>query len=208
MVSIIGTLSNPRPVVSEVPKWSGLGLVLFQLYVNDITDNISSHMRLFADDVVIYRESNTQKDHLALQQDLDNWCKWAHLWQLSFLITKCYHLRITSKTVPFCHDYLMNDQTTSTVTSTKYLGITLNQKLNWNQHCDLICSNANGTLGLLRRVLGDCTTDVKSKAYVTLVRPQLEYASSAWNPYTNVISTRLKWFNIGQLDLCYMIILD
>ena len=72
VVSIIGTLSNPRPVVSEVPKWSSLGLVLFQLYVNDITDNISSHMRLFADDVVIYRESNTQKDHLALQQDLDN----------------------------------------------------------------------------------------------------------------------------------------
>ena len=78
----------------------------------------------------------------------------------------------------------MNGQTISRVTSTKYLGITLNQKLNWNQHCDLICSKANGTLGLLRRVLGDCTIDVKSKAYVTLVRLQLEYASSAWNPYT------------------------
>ena len=78
----------------------------------------------------------------------------------------------------------MNGQTISRVTSTKYLGITLNQKLNWNQRCDPICSKANGTLGLLGRVLGDCTTGVKSKAYVTLVRPQLEFASSAWNPYT------------------------
>ena len=99
------------------------------------------------------------------------------LWQMIFNITKCYHLGITSKTVPFCHDYLMNDQTIS-----KYQGITLIQKLDWNQHCDLICSKANETLSLLRRVLGDCNTDVKSKAYVSLVRSQVEYTSSAWNP--------------------------
>ena len=78
----------------------------------------------------------------------------------------------------------MNGQAISRVTCTKYRGISLNQKLNWNQHCDLICSKGNGTLGLLRRVLGDCITDEKSKVYVTLVRPQFEYASSARNPYT------------------------
>ena len=78
-------------------------------------------------------------------------------------------LRLTSKSVPFCHDY---DQTISRVTSTKHLGITFNLYLNWNQHCDLICSKANEILGLLSRVLGDCTTDVKPKAYVVLVRPQ------------------------------------
>ena len=86
----------------------------------------------------------------------------ADLWQMIFNITKCYHLGITSKTVPSCHDYLMNDQTIS-----KYQGITLIQILDWNQNCDLICRKANETLGLLRRVLGDCNTDVKSKAYVS-----------------------------------------
>ena len=75
VVSINGTHSNPRPVVSGVPQGSVLGPVLFLLYINDITDNISSHMRLFADDSVIYREINTQQDHLALQEDLDNLCK-------------------------------------------------------------------------------------------------------------------------------------
>ena len=59
------------------------------------------------------------------------------------------------------------------ITISKYQGIALIQKLDWNQQCDLICSKANETLGLLRRVLGDCNTDVKSKAYVSLVRPQL-----------------------------------
>ena len=33
----------------------------------------------------------------------------ADLWQLSFSITKCYHLGIASNTVPFSHDYLVND---------------------------------------------------------------------------------------------------
>ena len=78
----------------------------------------------------------------------------------------------------------MNGQTISRVTSTKYLGIFLNQKVKWNQHCDLICSTANGTLGLLRRVLGDCTSRCEIECLITLVRPQLEYASSTWNPYT------------------------
>lgn len=38
---------------------------------------------------------------------------------------------------------------------------------------------ANGILDLLRRVMGDCSTDVKSEAFVTLVHPPSEYARSA-----------------------------
>lgn len=193
VVSINGSHSNPQPVISGVPQGSVLGPVLFLLYINDITDNINSQIRLFADDSVIYREINDQQDHLALQQDLDNLSDWADLWQLNFNITKCYHLGITNKTVPLSYNYLMNDHAISGTISTKYLGITINQKLNWNQHCDYICSKANGTLGLLRRVLGDCNRDVKSKAYITLVRPKLEYASSVWNPHTKR--------NINQIEM-------
>lgn len=84
----------------------------------------------------------------------------------------------------------MNDIVIAKLASTKYLGVTISHNLNWNQHCDNICSKANSMLGLLRRVLSDCSTDVKSKAYTTLVGPQLEYACLVWNPYTNVIFTK------------------
>ena len=50
--------------------------------------------------------------------------------------------------------------------------------------CDNTSRKANGTLGLLRRVLSDCSADVKHKAYTTLVCLQFEYPSSVWNPYT------------------------
>ena len=47
--------------------------------------------------------------------------------------------------------------------------------------------------GLLRRVLSDCSMDVKFKAYTTLVHSQLEYACSGWNPNTKQ--------NIHQIEL-------
>ena len=178
MVSVNGTHSSPRPVPSGVPQGSLLGPVLFLLYINDITDHIQSTMRLFADGSIVYREITNTCDHALLQQDLTSLCEWAETWQRNFNITKCYHLGITNKVVPFSHNYLTNDIVIAKLACIKYLGVTITHNLNWNQHCDNICSKANSTLGLLRRVLSHCSTDVKSKAYTTLVRPQLEYACS------------------------------
>ena len=61
MVSVNDAHSHCKPVISGVPQGSVLGPVLFLLYVNDITDNIKSHMRLFADDSVVYREFITTR---------------------------------------------------------------------------------------------------------------------------------------------------
>ena len=37
-----------------VPQRSALGPLLFLAYINDLTDNISSNMRLFADDLSLF----------------------------------------------------------------------------------------------------------------------------------------------------------
>ena len=153
VVSVNGTHSNPRPVPSSVPQGSLLGPVLFLLYINDITDHIQSTMRLFADGSIVYREITNTCHHALLQQDLTSLCEWAETWQLNFNITKCYHLGITNKVVPFSHNYLTNDIVIAKLACIKYLGVTITHNLNWNQHCDNICSKANSTLGLLRRVL-------------------------------------------------------
>ena len=109
---------------------------------------------------------------------------WAHLWQLNFNVSKCCHVRITKKVKPLIYTYVLDGEAISSTSSTKYLGITITNGLSWNKHCDVITSKANCTLGLLKRILGECTQEVKSRAYTCLVRPQLEYSSSAWNPYT------------------------
>ena len=53
-----------------MPQDSVLGPALFLIYINDITENISSQIRLFADDCLIYRPINSIEDHLILQNSL------------------------------------------------------------------------------------------------------------------------------------------
>ena len=44
------------PVLSGVPQWTLLGPLLFSLYINDISTDIDSEIRLSADDCVCYLE--------------------------------------------------------------------------------------------------------------------------------------------------------
>ena len=54
----------------------------------------------------------------------------------------------------------------------------------WSKHIDITTKKANQTLGFLKRNIRVNNKDLKSVAYKTLVRPQLEYASIVWCPHT------------------------
>ena len=45
-------------------------------------------------------------------------------------------------------------------------------------------SKASMTLGFLSRNFRDCNKSVREQSYTTMVRPTLEYASAAQEPYT------------------------
>ena len=51
-------------VVSGVPQGTVLGPLLFSLHINDITADIESEIRLFADDCVCYREIKGQRGYI------------------------------------------------------------------------------------------------------------------------------------------------
>ena len=119
-VSVKGILSLYRPVVSGVPQGSVLGPVLFLLFINDISSSVQSNLCLFADDCVLYRKVATLWDCQALQQDLDHLFLWLETWQLSFNVTKCYHLWITSKRTLLDFGYLLNGKDITRVSSTTY----------------------------------------------------------------------------------------
>jgi hypothetical protein len=93
---------------------------------------------------------------------------------------------------PIKHNYILNNHILESVTSTKYLDITLQSSLKWNLHYDNIISNGNKSLGFLKRNLTVSNTDIKSRAYQALVRPKLEYSCSVLDPHTNEYKKKIE----------------
>ena len=68
--------------------------MLFLLYINDIDNAITSQIKLFADDSVLYRNIHNQNDQVILQNDLDTISSLAEKWLMELNINKCsvlYH---------------------------------------------------------------------------------------------------------------------
>ena len=83
-----------------------------------------------------------------------------------------------------------------------YLGVEITNTLNWTTHIQNVVSKSNKLLGFLRRNLHQCPDSIKAQAYKSLVRPNLEYASSAWDPYRQKdIKTCWSRYKEGQPDL-------
>ena len=178
-----GATSDSKNVISGVPQGTVLGPLLFLLYVNDIPDNIRSTVRLFADDCLVYRTVNNLTDQQILQDDLNKLKQWQNKWQMNFNPSKCYILSISAKKSFKPPVYTLCNQQLTNVNSHPYLGVEIDNKLRWDKHINNISNKASSVLGLLKRNLANCPTDVKSTAYKALVRPVLEYASAVWDPH-------------------------
>jgi hypothetical protein len=99
---------------------------------------------------------------------------------------KCKILRISRKKSPSpIFPYQLDGNVLEHVSEIIYLGVTISFDLQWTRHIEQITAKANRTLGLVKRVCRD-VGDIRTRRllYCTLVRPQLEYCSSLWSPYT------------------------
>ena len=84
-VVINGVQSDWEPIYSGVPQGSVLGPLLFLIYINDLTDNITSNMKLFADDSSLFaRVKHVNLIHDQLVGDLNIITNWANQWKMQF----------------------------------------------------------------------------------------------------------------------------
>ena len=189
-VVVIGVKSDWAPVLSGVPQGTVLGLLLFSLYINYMSSDIESEIRLFADDYVYYREIKDEEDTMKFQKDIDRLGFWARKLVMRFQPVKCNMMQLTRKRIKKVHASCTLEGTDlENVERIKFLGVTITSDLRWNTHVNNVCTKANRTLGFLRSNLYSCPQEV---AYKGLVRPVLDYGSSVWDPPGVVLQEELE----------------
>ena len=101
-------------------------------------------------------------------------------------------MRVSRRKTKINASYRLYDQPLQSTDSAKYLGpSTLISDLKFNLHIHNVTAKANSILGPLRKNLKISSQAVKTQAYQSLVRPNLQYASTVWRPHTSDIKKNL-----------------
>lgn len=179
-VVVDGECSKEVSVDSGVPQGTVLGPLLFLCHINDLPDSVTSTVRLFADDCLLYRTIENYEDQRKLQKDLENLEEWAKTWGMKFNAKKCYIMSINKKNQKF---YQLGGHILENVNSNPYLGLQISDDLKWSTHINKIASKASSTLGFLNRNIRFCPLECRKNAYLSLVRSQLDYGSTIYDPY-------------------------
>ena len=116
-VVIKGHSSAYVHVKSGVPQGTVLSLLMFLLFINDITTDISSGIRLFADNCVLYQIIQSEQDHHQLQLDLNRIIHWTKQWQMKLNIDKCVILTCSRSSSPPEHLYYIDNSVKSYILS-------------------------------------------------------------------------------------------
>ena len=156
-VLLNGQVSDWSDVRAGVPQGSTLGPLLFLIYINDLSEGLSSNAKLFADDTSLFsviHDSNTSA--LELKSDLAKINRWAFQWKVSFNQDpkKHAHENIFSrkyKAILHLPLVFINNNVIQT-TSQKHLGISLDTRMSFEKHLETVLCKINKTIGLIRKL--------------------------------------------------------
>lgn len=172
------------PVISGVPQGSVLGPILFLLFINDLDHVccILSRLKLFADDAKFYSET-VNRSSGTLQLCIDRLCNWAGICQLGINVKKCYVVTVTnSHAIVSNHVYFINNVAIASADSVVDLGITISYDLSFKTHIETIVAKSYQRLSVLFRGFVTRNLVFLRRAFITFVRPILEYNSIVWSP--------------------------
>ena len=179
-VVLNGIESDWKKLEAGVPQGSVLGPLLFLVYINDLTGNITSQMRLFADDSSLFTcVKGINETHEKLVKDLDTVTVWAHQWKMVFnpdITKQATEVIFSVKKKKAIHpDLTMNGVPVARQDHTKHLGLFLDSALNFSKHVKETILVAFKGISLLKYLSKYVDRKVLNLSYKLYVRPHLGY---------------------------------
>ncbi|KAL3276296.1 hypothetical protein HHI36_024194 [Cryptolaemus montrouzieri] len=170
-------------VTSGVPQGSHLGPLLFNIFINDIKEFISTRFLSFADDVKLYSVVKHSRDSMNLQSQIDSFLLWVEINVLKLNIDKCKLITFHKYRTPNYYNYILGSNNIKRVAYVQNLNITLDSQLNFKEHILASSSKALKQLGFVLRHSREFSPGTLKLLYCSLVRSILEYDSVIWSPF-------------------------
>jgi hypothetical protein len=177
--------SSLMNVTCGVPQGSILGPLLFILYINDIV-NCSSvlYFVLFADDTNIFYSNNSHIDLMRIiNTELVKLLDWFRSNKLSLNAKKTKYLIFGNKNKACLEtnfNISIDNSCLERVTHTKFLGVFVDENLNWKYHVSQISIKVSRNIGVLNRIKYLLSQDVLLSLYYTTIHPYLLYCNIVW----------------------------
>ena len=179
-VVLNGRSSSWTPVCAGVPEGSILGPLFFLIYKNDLSKDISSAVKLFADDTSIFSVvDDVNVSVVQLNNDLLKISKWVYQWKMSFnpdVSKQAQELVFSHKSHKLAHPpVFFNNIPVKRCSIQKHLGFHLDKKLNFNDHVKEKITKAKKGIGVIKKLSNILSRDALFTIYKSFVRPHLDY---------------------------------
>ena len=177
--------SEQMTVNTGVPQGSVLGPLLFIIYINDLPlclDKCKSG--IFADDTTIYYSNKNLSDvYSAIKSDLEILMDWFKANKLSCNLNKTSYMLFKPKNsnATVC-DLKLGDDLIKQVKSTNFLGVYLDDELNWKEYLNHIYNKINKNLYLLAKIKNLLPVHAKKSFYFAHIYSHLNYGTMLWGP--------------------------
>ena len=188
-VYLSGYKSSFVDVECGVPQGSVLSPLLFILYVNDMITALHSTPRLFADDTCLFLTAkNTSELEELGNSELSSLKNWMDANKLTVNPTKSKFIVMNSKirapqiqcSLFYNNTCIRNDK------SLKYLGIELDQELNFLPHLTKLENKLSQNVGIIMKLKHFLLTPALLMLYYSIVYPYILYGIIIWgSTYTS-----------------------
>ena len=156
-VVLNGQASSWADVKEGVPQGSILGPLFFLIYINDLSGNLKSTVKRFADDTSIFhfvKDPSTSAE--ILNHEFTRISEWEYRWKMSFnpdASKKAQEVLFSNKVTKTNHpNIIFNGNTIQKSANQKHLGLVLDKKLTFNDHITSKLTTVNKLISTLRKL--------------------------------------------------------